>query len=63
MTLSISDENSTVSILSPSAKLDSASYQCVAKSEVGWSVSQTDVLVQTETNYAKGEISAGFLLP
>ena len=46
-------------------KLDSATYQCVAKSEVGWSVSESYVQVQAKNEYAEGvyphhKTSAGY---
>lgn len=48
------DERTTVNILYPQAKLDSAMYQCVSKSAAAWSTSDTDIKVLAREDYAEG---------
>lgn len=52
--LSTADENTTVNILSPKVKLDSAQYECVSKSPAAWAVSHTTVRVVTKEEHVKG---------
>lgn len=49
------DDNTTVYILSPTSKLDSAKYECLAKSPAGWSVAATEVLVESKAQYSDGK--------
>ena len=48
------DDRTSVNILNPQTQLDSAQYQCVAKSSVSWSYAETSVQVLKKEEYLKG---------